>query len=169
MDAARRAAIIAAYDGHVRRFDEVTARTHGRAGGFPLRERVTHSQDEQNPVPGPLLNRLSAREQEVLALVAQGRSNQEVGASLCIAAETVKTHVRHILQRLGARNRAHAVFLAYLQAGTDPRRYANDGQALPLVHAAIRSGRGAELGLRSAVEANPRKPLSLTGRARYGS
>jgi ATP/maltotriose-dependent transcriptional regulator MalT len=56
---------------------------------------------------------LSGRELEVLALLAEGLSNEQVGARLIIGSETVKTHVRHILEKLGASNRAHAVGIAY--------------------------------------------------------
>src|SRR5579862_3000948 len=52
---------------------------------------------------------LSARELSVLRLVASGWSNEEVGGSLFISAETVKAHVRHLLGKLQAQNRAHAV------------------------------------------------------------
>jgi DNA-binding NarL/FixJ family response regulator len=52
---------------------------------------------------------LSAREIGVLRLVAAGWRNEEVGRSLFISEETVKTHVRHLLHKLQARNRAHAV------------------------------------------------------------
>jgi DNA-binding NarL/FixJ family response regulator len=56
---------------------------------------------------------LSERQRDVLALLAAGFSNQEIAAKLTISIETVKTHVQKILQCLGARNRAHAVSLAY--------------------------------------------------------
>lgn len=49
------------------------------------------------------------RELEVLARVADGLSNAEIGLALGIKEQTVKTHVKHILTKLGARNRAHAV------------------------------------------------------------
>jgi len=52
---------------------------------------------------------LTAREVDVLTLIASGWSNAEVGRRLFIAEETVKTHVRHVLEKLRARNRAHAV------------------------------------------------------------
>jgi DNA-binding NarL/FixJ family response regulator len=59
---------------------------------------------------------ITAREQEVLALVATGLSNSEIAASLCISEATAKTHVGHLLTKLGARDRVHLVILAY-QAG----------------------------------------------------
>jgi DNA-binding NarL/FixJ family response regulator len=54
---------------------------------------------------------LSAREREVLALVTEGRSNEEIAAELFISYRTVKTHVSAILRKLGARDRTHAVAL----------------------------------------------------------
>ena len=56
--------------------------------------------------------RLSAREREVLALLAEGRSNRAIADVLCITERTAKFHVTSILQKLGADNRTHAVALA---------------------------------------------------------
>jgi DNA-binding CsgD family transcriptional regulator len=56
--------------------------------------------------------RLSAREREVLGLVAQGRSNKEIAAALKIVERTVKFHVTSIFNKLGAENRAQAVAIA---------------------------------------------------------
>ena len=56
--------------------------------------------------------RLSAREREVLRLVAAGRSNKEIAAALRITERTAKFHLASILAKLGAENRAQAVALA---------------------------------------------------------
>jgi DNA-binding NarL/FixJ family response regulator len=60
-----------------------------------------------------VLAQLTDREREVLMLVAQGRSNREVGAELFISDHTVKTHVGRLLTKLGARDRVQLVIFAY--------------------------------------------------------
>ncbi|MFG2672273.1 response regulator [Streptomyces sp. DT20] len=56
---------------------------------------------------------LSAREREVLELVARGTSNREIAAVLFISEATVKTHLTHVFAKLGAKDRAAAVAVAY--------------------------------------------------------
>jgi DNA-binding NarL/FixJ family response regulator len=56
---------------------------------------------------------LSAREREVLALIAAGRSNKSIALELAISEETVKTHLKNIRLKLGAHDRAHAVALGH--------------------------------------------------------
>jgi DNA-binding NarL/FixJ family response regulator len=68
------------------------------------------------PAPPKGLSELTERELEILRLIATGLSNAEIGRELYIGETTVKTHVGHILQKLGLRDRVQAVVLAY-QAG----------------------------------------------------
>jgi DNA-binding NarL/FixJ family response regulator len=63
--------------------------------------------------PPPELEELTGRELEVLHLVARGRTNAEIAATLFISEATVKTHVGRIMAKLGLRDRVHVVVFAY--------------------------------------------------------
>jgi len=70
----------------------------------------------------PVLTSLTAREREVLTLIAAGLTNDEIAERLVLAAGTVKTHVNHIFLKLGVRNRAEAVIFAFDHGLTRPDR-----------------------------------------------
>jgi DNA-binding NarL/FixJ family response regulator len=63
---------------------------------------------------------LTEREREILALVGQGMSNDEIGAELFLSPATARTHVSHAMVKLGARDRAQLVVIAYQTGLVDP-------------------------------------------------
>ena len=105
VDAAERKNILSRYLDHSRRFDEVAARRNGRdesAEVIPLTPPLREL--EQEP---------TMREIEVLQLISDGLVNREIGQRLFLSEETVKSHVRHLLAKLQARSRAHAVAIGF--------------------------------------------------------
>jgi len=65
------------------------------------------------PASERALERPSDREIAVLQLVADGFTNREIGRRLSVTEETVKSHMQHLLAKVDARNRAHAVSVAF--------------------------------------------------------
>ena len=96
---------------------------HVHAGDAVMAPSTTRRLMERFMVPPPAfdggahgartLENLTAREREVLALLARGLSNEGIGRELSVAEGTVRVHVSRILGKLGLRDRAQAVVLAY--------------------------------------------------------
>ena len=95
-------------DGHVHR-DKPGDGGAGRREG--QRQRQRRSQRRQRDAS--VLSVLTDREREVLARVAAGMSNDEIGAALFMSPLTAKTHVNRTMAKLGARDRAQLVVIAY--------------------------------------------------------
>ncbi len=110
MDAAQREEILTRYREHSRRFQTVAARRNPIAELIEFPPRPTGAEPEHLP---------TAREIEVLQLVSEGLVNREIGDNLFISQETVKSHVRHILTKLEADTRTHAVAIALREAIID--------------------------------------------------
>ncbi len=105
MDAAERKEILSRYMDHSRRFEAVAARRAGTGGTAEVIPFAAPLQElEQEP---------TAREIEVLQLISDGLVNREIGQRLFLSEETVKSHVRHLLAKLQARSRAHAVSIGF--------------------------------------------------------
>ncbi len=103
MDAAERRDILARYIQHSRQFDAAAAR-RSKLNGDVVPLQPTTREVAQEP---------TNREIQVLLLISDGLANREIGQQLFLSEETVKSHVRHLLAKLQARSRAHAVAIGF--------------------------------------------------------
>ena len=85
-----------------------------------LLERFSSPQPRESDTA--LLRALTERELEILRLVAEGLSNAEIAARLVVSEATVKTHVSHLLRKLGVRDRVQAVITAFDTGLVQPRQ-----------------------------------------------
>ncbi len=124
--AERRAVIMERYGALSAEFDRVAAARQSRTLGSavaarqaapmlppPLRRTEPVAMPRQGGTVAQSSATLSPRELSVLELVGEGHQNRQIGLMLGISEETVKSHVRSVLGKLGARNRAHMVALGF--------------------------------------------------------
>lgn len=89
----------------------VTAIRHAHATGrFVDPDLVPADEPRQRPASAPLL---TSRQREVLDMIAEGMSEGAIAARLVVSQDTVRSHIKHLRQRLGAKDRAHAVARGY--------------------------------------------------------
>ncbi len=85
--------------------------------------RLVHALSERGPVAArdtTMLDHLTGREHDVLMLIARGRSNKRIALELGISEKTVKTHVGHLLAKLGVTDRTQAAVLAVQNGLVEP-------------------------------------------------
>ena len=106
------------------------ASTEGRkARGADARANALHAVADSSPGAGrragrmqrSRCERLSGKERLVLAELARGNSTDEIGIALHVSPHTVRTHVKNLMRKLGARTRAHAVAIALSERAIDLR------------------------------------------------
>jgi DNA-binding NarL/FixJ family response regulator len=85
-----------------------------------LVERFSETAPRPDPAGSPRLAELTARELEVLRLIARGLANHEIARELVLTENTVKTHVARVLGKLELRDRVQAVVLAYETGLVEP-------------------------------------------------
>jgi DNA-binding CsgD family transcriptional regulator len=104
VDATQRNEILTRYREHSARFESVAARRDATIAEVIPFQPPARQEYGQEP---------TAREIEVLQLISDGLVNREIGVRLFLSEETVKSHVRHLLAKLQARSRAHAVAVGF--------------------------------------------------------
>ena len=103
MDAAERQEILSRYRDHQRRFDAAAARRQtGEAEVIPFSAPLHELKQE------PTMQKI-----KILQLISNNLMNHEINIQLFLSKETIKSHVRHLLAKLQARSRAHAVAVGF--------------------------------------------------------
>jgi len=99
---------------------DIARALHAAAGGLTVLDPQVHATllapaaaPRPAPAPEPGPDALTARELEILALIARGLTNQEIAAALYLSSHTVKTHVNRIFAKTGSRDRAAAIGYAH--------------------------------------------------------
>jgi DNA-binding NarL/FixJ family response regulator len=101
---------------------EAAAVVMARVAGAPSPEPVDAQPRGESPPGHPDLDRLTAREREVLAGLGRGLTNRELAAELFVSEKTVKTHVSSVLAKLRVPDRTRAALFAVRVGLVDPRR-----------------------------------------------
>src|SRR4051794_21905661 len=98
----------------------------GDVGSGPALRAVGESHEDSDARPTrparSRCDRLSRKERLVLAELARGNSTDEIGIALGVSPHTVRTHVKNLMRKLGARTRAHAGAVALSERGVDLRQ-----------------------------------------------
>jgi DNA-binding NarL/FixJ family response regulator len=108
--------------------EQIARALHAAAAGQAILDPAVQARlvASAAPAPGdvvpsrPLPDRLTAREAEVLALIATGRTNAQIAGVLVVSPSTVKTHINNIFAKTGISDRAQAVRYAYRHQLADP-------------------------------------------------
>jgi len=94
-----------------------------------LLARIKRSLRRSTPAPNGNGNghesSLSPRERQILALLAEGRTQSQIAVALVISSKTVATHIQHILSKLGVQSRAQAVAVAFQRGLVEPEVHAH--------------------------------------------
>ena len=91
----------------------------GIAGRFDL--KVIDSLEAENAPQTGRTSELTARERDVLEALAEGRATEEIAKILCVSPHTIRSRVKTVLRKLGARNREHAVAIALTEGVIHPK------------------------------------------------
>jgi DNA-binding NarL/FixJ family response regulator len=102
-------ALFGAGTGEVRTIDEAGSGQSADGTDAARADRKGHTDAEPNHMSARDTHRLSAREMEVMSLIADGQTNGEIAARLFLAEKTVKNHVRRIYSKLGVGSRPAAI------------------------------------------------------------
>jgi DNA-binding NarL/FixJ family response regulator len=100
--------------------EQIARALHAAANGQAILDPAVQARLVAAALARPLPDGLTAREAEVLSLIATGRTNAQIAAALVVSPSTVKTHINNIFAKTGVTGRAQAVHYAYTHGFADP-------------------------------------------------